>query len=253
MNRRDEKRVFRMGPRWVDAHNIISGFRHNNLLNTRKRSAAAWAQRFFFSVYVRKRSTHTSVARLGIYDTHWALERFPEWVGVLLRVVDVQQRLVFRFGGSGRTTRRRRVQRCRFAAATRPVVLRIIAAHCSDTHTHTPHEHTHFARTSLSLVCRTRRVMFGVRTERYTLGYNIIIALFFFFLYFQLVDFYGHENIDNFIRIARCYTFELYTLGPYKGRFVVDGLPIGRTERSPHTERYVCRLWSSYNSADNPI
>jgi len=69
--------------------------------------------------------------------THRALERFSKRIGVLFRIVDVQQRLMFRFGGRG-TPRRCRVQRDRLAAAARPVVLRIIAANCSETHvTHT--------------------------------------------------------------------------------------------------------------------
>lgn len=71
------------------------------------------------------------------YYTHRALERFPKWVGVLFRIVDVQQRLVFREFRRRGTARWRRVQRDRLAAATAcSVVLRITAAHCLDTYTH---------------------------------------------------------------------------------------------------------------------
>lgn len=68
--------------------------------------------------------------------TYRALERFPKRIGVLFRIVNVQQRLRFRFGGHC-TPRRCRVQRDRLAAAAHAVVLRIIAANCSgNTHTH---------------------------------------------------------------------------------------------------------------------
>lgn len=63
--------------------------------------------------------------------THRALEWFSKRIGILFRIINVQQRLVFRFRGrGGGSPRRRRVQRDRLATATRPIVLRVIAAHC---------------------------------------------------------------------------------------------------------------------------